>query len=227
MTHSIITYDEQRVPPSPDAAAPAAGKSFVPDVSPFAARADKDPVEFIERELALHQAAHDAAEALLTELGYTRVPLDPFDVAQRMGLAVEYRTLNGDDVRPGDEEWVAGILEKLEGHPSATLYIEARDDMGALRFAAAHEIAHWRQYTQGKTASEIRQAEFYCLCEPNDQNTPDEYSADLFAHMLLLPQFLMLRELANGYSSATIAEHLGVSQRIVDARIRNIALTQL
>jgi len=201
---------------------------FVRDVSPLVPLAQGDPIQFFEAEAALHRHASDLAEDVRSEYGTDDyLVVDVFAIANKIGLRVISKRLNDPAIEHSDAKWVSGVLEKMKGQDSATIYVEADDPLVRQRFSTAHEIWHWKQHTDGRTPDEIREMEFYDVREPerdHEDASIDEYLGDLFAQVLLLPRYVMLSELASGYSMQAIADRSCVSLRTVENRLRQLAL---
>lgn len=201
---------------------------FIKDISPISVIA-ADPIQFMEAESKIQQSASDMAGAVRSEcnLGYS-IPVDTINVAVLLGLRVIARHLNEDPEVSGNSDFdaahVSGVLEKRKGDDSATIYVESSDQPERQRFTVAHEISHWKKHTDGHTPEEIRNMEFSDVRKPDADTCLSEYSADMFAQILLLPKAIMLSGLANGYSLQSMSDKAGVSTRTMENRLRQLAL---
>jgi Zn-dependent peptidase ImmA (M78 family) len=198
----------------------------IPDVSPFYELADSDPERFRELETEVQQQGYLLAETVRKKYANNAASIiDSIDIANKMGLKVISRRLNAHSVDNADEEWISGILKKVSGDDFATIYVESEDSEERHHFTTAHEIWHWKDHTDNHTPEEIRDMEFWCVRKPEGIITLPEYKGDMFAHMLLLPRYVILHDLANGFSLQAIAKKSQVSLRTMENRLRQLAFT--
>jgi hypothetical protein len=150
-------------------------------------------------------AATTFANELVSALRLT-APIDPADVAQQLGLEVEYCHSSGFEgaLVCSKEKRVGTILVKKS----------IRED-GRRRFTIAHEIAHYVLPHHGTTGS---------ICRPKDlenwdRSLPDQESeANIFAGGLLIPRVLveavvsrsrptfhLIRDLSNTFETSLTA----------------------
>jgi hypothetical protein len=126
----------------------------------------------------------------------SRDEVDPLAAAVEHGCSVKIGRINRDGVSPDDKGWVSGALRYVPGHKLTRVVLESRDPLPRQRFSLAHEFAHILRAREGKTPEQVRREPLAEVRRPNDRadddakycsEKPDEYFADLFAHMFLVP----------------------------------------
>ncbi|MDY4678246.1 ImmA/IrrE family metallo-endopeptidase [Bifidobacterium tsurumiense] len=147
--------------------------------------------------------------------GYLRLPVDPYAVAQHLGLKPQKLAL---------EPNIDGLLVKdKQGEP-----FKAVTDMFASehrqRFTIAHEIGHWVHKYQN-----IPDDKVLGRVESRDDTSskgidPEEIWANRFAAALLMPAAIVRRHWGEGRTREELAEMFGVSRRSMDVRIATLGL---
>jgi hypothetical protein len=154
----------------------------------------------MSRSEAQHFLAATKAGKLLLDYAIERpdqIQLE--DIAWDLGMDIAYKPLSGCEanlIRIGKSGTIT-VNQRLEGKPSA-------------RFAIGHEIGHWAMHQE--------YSQFF-LCTTEDlreyRNSGMEQEANTFSCDLLMPRFMMPKELWIGDPSLTqvqiIAEQFGVS----------------
>jgi Zn-dependent peptidase ImmA (M78 family) len=155
-----------------------------------------------------HEATEKAQEVLAEHWGDT-IPVDPAQIAGRMGIEVSSAHLDPD---------VAGAIEKRAGRPPA-IYLSAGDHPNRKRFTCAHEIGHFVRrgdedfeyvdYRDGTASMGIDE---------------DERFANAFAAALLMPERDVRRLHGLGMPEGEMAGAFGVSEAAMVNRLKNLNL---
>ena len=148
-----------------------------------------------------------AAETLMKTIAMDgnriNIPIDVRQVAERLGLEVQYLLLDsGTD----------GMIVKEAGRPCKVV-VDALAHTHRRRFTLAHEIGHYVQkyqkYALGDEGGEIDYRD-----ERSSKGTePDERWANGFAAALLMPASAVRQFWAQGMTPEQLAEAFNVSQR--------------
>ena len=144
------------------------------------------------------------AERLLKELGITCLPIDPFEIAKKLGITLKAMPVNAGGA--------SGMLLHVDGE-FGIAYPTHVDSDGFKRFSVSHEIGHYRlpghvDAVVGAAGRHLSRAGF---------QTDDTYErqADHFASALLMPTGPFSRELrrcGNGLAAVEkLAGHCGTS----------------
>lgn len=159
-----------------------------------------------------------AAETLMKTIAMDgnriNIPIDVRQVAERLGLEVQYLLLDsGTD----------GMIVKEAGRPCKVV-VDALAHTHRRRFTLAHEIGHYVQkyqkYALGDEGGEIDYRD-----ERSSKGTePDERWANGFAAALLMPASAVRQFWAQGMTPEQLAEAFNVSQRSMDLRIAKLGL---
>ena len=159
------------------------------------------------------KAASDLLEASWrTNGGKCPLPVDPFEIADRLGLQVIVTWLEPD---------VSGMLAKRPDQ-DPEVYVNASDSENRQRFSCAHEIGH---YTARATSSLDDSYGYIDRRGPaaSRGNNPDEIYANQFAAALLMPEDKVKR-FAGRESTAAMAVKFGVSVEAMKFRLENLSL---
>ena len=149
-----------------------------------------------------------AAETLMKTIAMDgnriNIPIDVRQVAERLGLEVQYLLLDsGTD----------GMIVKEAGRPCKVV-VDALAHTHRRRFTLAHEIGHYVQkyqkYALGDEGGEI--------------DYRDERSSKGTAAALLMPASAVRQFWAQGMTPEQLAEAFNVSQRSMDLRIAKLGL---
>lgn len=149
--------------------------------------------------------------------GAVRLPVDPFSIAQSLGIRAYSANLDGG---------ISGMLVKRPGE-DAEIYVHAVDSANRQRFTCAHELGHYvKRSAQGDTAWEYVERRDLLTSQGTD---PDEIYANQFAAALLMPREALearFRELENPSltSAAALAVEFGVSVDAMQYRLKNLRL---
>lgn len=159
--------------------------------------------------LDVKDEAAEAAQDVLKEHWGGPVPVDPAQVAHRMGIEVANAELDPD---------VAGAIEKRDDHP-AHIYLNASDHPNRQRFTCAHEIGHFVRHGEGD----------FEYVDYRDGTASmgidgDERFANAFAAALLMPEKEVRRLRALEMSEQDMAREFGVSEAAMVNRLKNLHL---
>ncbi len=150
--------------------------------------------------------------------GLLRLPVDPFLIAQALGIKAYSARLS---------EGVSGMLIKRPGE-DAEIYVHAADSDNRQHFTCAHELGHYvKRVGEGDSEWEYVERRDLLSSEGTD---PDEIYANQFAAALLMPKEAVQERLARlgtagrlAHASA-LAVEFGVSAEAMQYRITNLAL---
>lgn len=136
------------------------------------------------------------------------IPVDPIFIATALGITVLVANLE-----PG----VDGMLVKVPGEPSPTIYLNASTGVKRQRFTCAHELGHWMKRSQGDD---------WAFVDKRNQlsglgTDPSERYANRFAAALLMPEAEVAR-LSDFTSLETLAAHFNVSAQAMGLRVANL-----
>jgi len=153
--------------------------------------------------------AEAAAENVLAQHWGDSIPVDPAQIAWRMGIEVSEADLDLD---------IAGAIEKRAGRP-AHIYLCRADHPNRKRFTCAHEIGHFVKrdgedfeyidYRDGTASMGVDAGELY---------------ANSFAAALLMPEGEVRRLHGIGMRERDLASTLGVSEAAMVNRLKNLGL---
>jgi len=168
-------------------------------------------LETVMTPLVAYTNAEEAAERVRKEFWGDRVPVDPAQVAEAMGLQVLAAQL-------GQE--LAGALVKEAGK-DPRIFLNGSDSSNRKRFTCAHEIGHF-----------VKRADFdddYEYFDFRDSfsstgRDPEERYANAFAAALLMPKDRILQMKKEGLKDIEMAARLGVSREAMVYRLKNLDL---
>ena len=149
-----------------------------------------------------------AAETLMKTIAMDgnriNIPIDVRQVAERLGLEVQYLLLDsGTD----------GMIVKEAGRPCKVV-------VDALAHEIGHYVQKYQKYALGDEGGEIDYRD-----ERSSKGTePDERWANGFAAALLMPASAVRQFWAQGMTPEQLAEAFNVSQRSMDLRIAKLGL---
>jgi Zn-dependent peptidase ImmA (M78 family) len=141
------------------------------------------------------------------------LPVDPFHIAQRLGLKVFKQILDVD---------VSGMLAKRPGC-DPEVYINAMDSANRQRFSCAHEIGHYSKRVTGRDDDSWG---YIDRRGPSaSQGTdPEEIYANQFAAALLMPKAQVVK-LHGTLEPAAMAVAFEVSVGAMKFRLDNLGLS--
>ncbi|MFF9562934.1 ImmA/IrrE family metallo-endopeptidase [Leifsonia sp. NPDC014704] len=154
--------------------------------------------------------ARTVREEFWNEDGLIQFPVEPADIAERLGIDVLVAPLEGN---------TAGfILREGEGRPQ--IVVNAKDSAVRQRFTLAHELGHYMQH---------REDDLIAYVDKRDElstlgASPSEIWANQFAAELLMPTSVVKKWWAEGRPSEEMRERLGVSAQAMAFRLKNLGL---
>ena len=143
-----------------------------------------------------------------------RLPVDPFDIARRLGLQVY--------TDHGLEDEVSGMLVKRAGYDDPEILLNAGDSRNRQRFTCAHELGHYTKRTQAGDDGPWEYVDHRDALSTRGRD-PDEIYANQFAAALLMPA-PAVRSLAGTLVLPTLAYEFGVSADAMSFRLQNLGL---
>jgi Zn-dependent peptidase ImmA (M78 family) len=159
----------------------------------------------------------DAKQILATvwapeaEAGEIPLPVDPFVIAQRLGIKA---------YAAGLDEGVSGMLIKRPGE-DPEIYVHASDSPNRQRFTCAHELGHYvKRSATGDQEWEYVEHRDLLTSQGSDQ---EEIFANRFAASLLMPREAV-EELHKRLGAAALAYEFGVSADAMHYRLVNLGL---
>jgi hypothetical protein len=143
--------------------------------------------------------------------GRILVPVDPVELAEKIGIAV----LLDDELEPG----VASILRKEDGFRDPEILLNPIDSRERRRFICAHAIGHYSRNVEMRRhgAWEVVDGRDFFATDPD----PEEAYASAFAAELLMP-WPVLQELDDTTGAASLAALFGVTGDVMCARLDRI-----
>lgn len=166
--------------------------------------------------MTVREAEH-AADAVLQGFrgepgGQVTLPVDPFEVARDLGIAVRMVAM------PADQ---SGRIE-IPATGNAVIYVNAADHPNRQRFTCAHEIGHYirRQHegSIGVTFVDYRDT----LAGAGVDAT--EIYANQFGAALLMPAALVQQHFRQDQDLERLARKFGTSTQAMSVRLRNLRL---
>jgi Zn-dependent peptidase ImmA (M78 family) len=138
------------------------------------------------------------------------LPVDPFEIAARLGLIVSRQPLEPD---------ISAMLAKAPSR-DAEIFINSHDSLNRQRFSCAHEIGHYSKRTTGRDDDDWG---YIDRRGPGASrgNEPDEIFANQFAAALLMPEH-RVRSLSRDLGGAALAVRFGVSLEAMRFRLDNL-----
>jgi len=146
------------------------------------------------------------------DVGDCPLPVDPFHIAERLGLKVYKQVLAAD---------VSGMLAKRQGR-DPEVYINANDSLNRQRFSCAHEIGHYSKRVTGRDDDSWGYIDRRGPSSAQGTD-PEEIYANQFAAALLMPEH-KVRALYEQLDPAAMAVAFGVSLGAMKFRLENLGL---
>ena len=148
-------------------------------------------------------------------------PIDPYIIAERMGLRVEHRVGLPDDV--------SGILLKEPEDTTPLALVNYDHPATRRRFTLAHEIGHYT-YIREKEPHKLKEG--IGLVERRDEiagrgKDRREIDANAFAANLLMPEGAVRIWVYEGKTRAQMANDFGVSLEALGNRLNALGLSRV
>lgn len=156
----------------------------------------------------------DAARALRAEVwnvsGMMQLPVDPFAMADRLGIAVKQERLDPN---------LAGFIVREGGGP-VEVFLNASDGGMRQRFTLAHELGHFVKNRNEQNIGYVDERSELAASGAN----PAEVWCNQFAAELLMPAAIIKKYWAEGWSADELAQKFNVSGSAIDFRLKNLGL---
>jgi Zn-dependent peptidase ImmA (M78 family) len=137
-------------------------------------------------------------------------PVDPVQIARRLGIDVREATLRDD---------ISGALVKKLGE-DPTILLNASDSPNRKRFTAAHELGHF--VTREDSPDTYEYIDLRDTMWSAAGTNPEEVFANQFAANLLMPESEVQRLRTEGLSPTQMALYFKVSQDAMANRLKNV-----
>jgi Zn-dependent peptidase ImmA (M78 family) len=152
-------------------------------------------------------AKRDAEDVLRTHWDGT-FPVDPFSIAESMGIRAGRMQL--------DDDTSGLIIARQE--TQSQIWVEARDTEPRQRFTCAHEIGHFVERSQMQR--DLTRG-FSFVDKRTSKRDAHEFYADEFAGNLLMPE-RRVRQLDGHMSLIRMAAYFDVSVPAMEVRLRRL-----
>jgi Zn-dependent peptidase ImmA (M78 family) len=140
------------------------------------------------------------------------IPVDPFHIAERLGIEV---------LGAGLERDVSGMLVK-EPAQDPIIYVNATDSENRQRFSCAHELGHFILRASSRSDDSYGYIDRRGPLASQGTNSAEIY-ANQFAAELLMPQE-NIRALARSLPDAALAVEFNVSIGAMKYRLENLGI---
>ena len=142
--------------------------------------------------------------------GDLTVPVDPYRIAEAMGLRVYTATL-------GPKQ--SGYLD-TEAAGGPVIYVNEAHSPTRNRFTCAHELGHFVDASNRSIPPRAFDRDERASKGTND----DEIYANRFAAALLMPKIAIEKLITEGLTSGELARRFNVSMGAMELRLRNLGL---
>lgn len=143
--------------------------------------------------------------------GNISIPIDPYVVAERMGIPV-YRAILGPSR--------SGFLDNTSGHP--VIYVNEAHSPARNRFTVAHELGHYVDATSRGALNQISTFDRNELSASGSDEA--EIYANRYAAALLMPKDQVMKFVDAGMGVAELSHRFNVSALSMEFRLKNLAL---
>ncbi|MGW6376209.1 ImmA/IrrE family metallo-endopeptidase [Rhodococcus sp. NPDC055112] len=156
-------------------------------------------------------AKKNAEEARRAHWG-TQLPIDPFAIAEEMGIDVRFMSLD-----PG----VSGMLIREKGS-DPEIILDENDSRVRQNFTCAHEIGHFVERVKRDPEGSFSFTDYRDTTASRDLH---EFYADEFAGNLLMPAGAVKQLRERGLSVIEMAKRFDVSLPAMQTRLRRLGPT--
>jgi Zn-dependent peptidase ImmA (M78 family) len=154
----------------------------------------------------------EARQLLSTAWDGRPLPVDPIQIAQRLGVKV---------YTAGLDNGVAGMFRKRSGL-DPEIFVNGSDSLNRQRFTVAHELGHYVKHMAD--GEENWEHVDYRGALAGQGTDSDEIFANQFAASLLMPKDEVIRLRKEGYGPTALAAEFGVSAEAMNYRLANLRL---
>lgn len=157
---------------------------------------------------------------LLKRYDASQLPIDVYQIAETLGIAIQFEELDDD---------VSGLL--LIENDQATMAINETQHPNRQRFTIAHEIGHFMLHRQSENSLFVdKKYEVYRRDEKSsDGDDRQEREANRFAAALLMPKEILKKEikrqqldLIDDTDAYVLAKRFGVSTQALGFRLARL-----
>jgi len=163
------------------------------------------------------------ARDIRQQTGMTRIPVDPYAIASRLGIVVLEVTF--------EDEGVEGVLRHIENSPQ--ILVRETSVLSRKKFTVAHELGHkllhWdddedpREVYEEFVDSGLQLYRRGQITDPRSKADRDrEIQANMFAAALLMPKNDLIAILPRIVSVRDLAKTFGVSEIAMHYRINEL-----
>lgn len=142
--------------------------------------------------------------------GHIHFPIDPFLIAERLGIEVEEDVLDAN---------TAGFIIRKAGGPTR-IYLNINDAPSRQRFTLAHELGHFIQHQDEAEIGFVDRRDELASYGVDGH----EIWANQFAAELLMPAATVTKWWAEGRDPDRMRRDLGVSAAALTYRLKNLRL---
>lgn len=153
-------------------------------------------------------------EHLVDDEGMLNLPVDPFTLAEKLGIRVSFSSHLGDGV--------GGIIVKEAGDAKPQIFLSSSDPSNRQRFTAAHELGH---YFSRSGSDQEKYGYIDSRADLSSRGTDgNERWANSFGAELLMPAFAVRKFFSEGMSEQRLAREFAVSEQAMHFRLINLGL---
>ena len=140
--------------------------------------------------------------------GKMRLPIDVFEIADRLGIPIESTPL---------PQNVAGFIIKEADEEMPTIYVNEEDGPQRQRFTVAHELGHYIVHREDAEIAYVDNRDELASTGTDDL----ERRCNAFAAELLMPEALVKRYWAEGWKFEDMRRRFDVSKAAMLNRLKH------
>jgi len=143
--------------------------------------------------------------------GKIRFPVDPFKIAENLGIVVYEEDLDNN---------LAGFIIRESADAPVEVYLNSNDSALRRRFTLAHELGHYIQRGDDEALGFVDKRSELAMSGAD----PQERWANAFAAELLMPAAIVKKYWAEGESADALAQKFQVSNAAINVRLSSLGL---
>jgi Zn-dependent peptidase ImmA (M78 family) len=161
-----------------------------------------------------YMCAHEVIrDHLLDDDAMLTIPVDPFALAEKLGIEVAYGHL---------EEGTAGLIVREAEDTATRIMLNRSDPPNRQKFTLAHELGHYfRHDSEGDHVFGYVDHRADLASRGEDR---EEIWSNKFAAELLMPGFAVRQLFADGVDVRRLAKEFAVSEKAMGYRLQNLGL---
>jgi Zn-dependent peptidase ImmA (M78 family) len=171
------------------------------------------PPDYLRKEMNPGADAWDLVKRVwIKEPGVITLPVDPFELSERIGIKV----WADDELAPD----VSGVLRKSTEHGNPEIFLNDIDPRESRRFTCAHALGHYTRNVElglGGVWEIVEGRNFF----GTSLREVDEIYATEFAAEMLMPR-AVLKEISASPTAASLAALFGVTGEVMRFRLDQI-----